>query len=192
MSNLSSQSMLIVIDLQKAIDDPTRGLRNNANAEDRVAELLAHWRKNAMPILHVKHMSTDPNSTYRPGSPGNEFKEVARPATGEEVLEKSSNSAFIRTNLDATLRERGISEVVIVGVTTNNSVEATARMARMAGNLRYRTIVVSDGTYTFGQRDHGGRLHTAEVVHDMSLANREGEYASVLTTAAVVRMPFGR
>jgi nicotinamidase-related amidase len=188
MPNLSSQSLLIVIDLQKAIDDPTWGLRNNANAEDHVAELLAHWRKNAMPILHVKHMSTDPNSTYRPGSPGNEFKEVARPATGEEVLEKSSNSAFIRTNLDATLRERGISEVVIVGVTTNNSVEATARMA---GNLRYRTIVVSDATYTFGQRDHGGRLHAAEVVHDMSLANLDGEYASVLTTAEVVSMQFG-
>ena len=63
---------------------------------------------------------------------------------------------------------------MIIGVTTNNSVEATARAS---GNLGFRTIVVSDATFTFGRKDFAGRMHTAEEVHAMSLANLDGEYA---------------
>jgi nicotinamidase-related amidase len=128
-------------------------------------------------------MSTEPNSTYRPGQPGNEFKSVARPLAGEEILEKDTNSAFIRTDLEARLQQRGIHEIVIVGVITNNSVEATARMA---GNLGFQTVVVADATFTFGRKDFTGIWRTAEEVHAMSLANLDGEYATVLTAAQII------
>ena len=83
------------------------------------------------------------------------------------------------------LQDRGISEIVITGVITNNSVEATARMA---GNLGYQTIVVSDATFTFNQVDFGGQKHEAEVVHNMSLANLNGEYATVLSTEEILSL----
>lgn len=179
----SSTPLLMIIDLQKAIDDPSWGVRNNPNAEVQVGRLLSSWRTLNLPILHVKHMSTDPNSKYRPGTSGNEFKDIAIPLESEPVLEKDTNNAFVRTNLHAILQDKGISEIVIVGVITNNSVEATARMA---GNLGYRTIVVSDATFTFNRIDYGGLEHAAEVVHNMSLANLEGEYASILCTEEVM------
>ena len=101
------------------------------------------------------------------------------PRAGERIIEKQTNSAFIGTSLEAELRARKIADVVITGVITNNSVEATARMA---GNLGFSTIVVADATATFGRRDFAGTWRTADEVHAMSLANLDGEYAKVITT----------
>ncbi len=179
----SSTPLLMIIDLQKAIDDPSWGTRNNPDAEVQVGRLLSLWRELSLPILHVKHMSTDLSSKYLPGTPGNAFKDIAMPLELEQVLEKDTNSAFIRTNLHSMLQDRGISEIVIVGVITNNSVEATARMA---GNLGYQTVVISDATFTFNRTDFSGREHEAEVVHNISLANLNGEYATVPSTEAVL------
>lgn len=173
----------MLIDLQNAIDDPSWGSRNNPHAEAQISALLTAWRDRRLPLLHIRHMSTDPDSKYRPGTPGNEFKTFAAPLAAEEVLEKDTNSAFVGTNLHAMLQDRGITDIVIVGVITNNSVEATARMA---GNLGYRAVVVSDATYTFNKVDFGGREHSAETVHNMSLANLDREYATILSTEAVL------
>jgi nicotinamidase-related amidase len=75
--------------------------------------------------------------------------------------------------------------LVIVGVSTNNSVEATARTA---GNLGFKTYVVSDATFALAKTDFDGRARTAEEVHAMALANLQGEYASMITTSAALRL----
>jgi nicotinamidase-related amidase len=72
---------------------------------------------------------------------------------------------------------------VIVGVSTNNSVEASARTS---GNLGFSTLVVSDATFAFEKRDLTGMLRSAEDVHQMSLANLHGEYAEVRCTDEVL------
>ena len=70
---------LIVIDVQKAIDHPSWGQRNNPDAERNIAALLAAWRANSRPIYHIRHDSSEPDSTYRPGQPGHDFKPEAAP-----------------------------------------------------------------------------------------------------------------
>ena len=69
------------------------------------------------------------------------------------------------------------------GVSTNNSVEATVRMA---GNLGFKTFLVADACFTFARRDFHGSLRTADEVHSMSLANLDGEYCTVLDTVAIL------
>jgi nicotinamidase-related amidase len=177
---------LLVIDVQKAIDadyHASEGPRNNPDAERNIARLLATWRRSRRPIIHIRHDSTFPTSAYRPGQEGNEFKAEVMPAAGETVIAKRTNSAFIGTDLEQRLRKSGIQMLVIVGVSTNNSVEATVRMA---GNLGFDTYLVSDACFTFARRDFQGRLRTAEEVHAMSLANLQGEYCTVLDTAAAL------
>jgi len=71
----------------------------------------------------------------------------------------------------------------VTGVSTNNSVEATVRMA---GNLGFETYLVADACFTFARRDFQGRLRTADEVHAMSLANLDDEYCTVIDTAAVI------
>jgi nicotinamidase-related amidase len=73
---------------------------------------------------------------------------------------------------------------VIVGVSTNNSVEATARSA---GNLGFSTQAIADACFTFPKTDYNGVLRSAEEVHAMSLANLEGEYAEILSTAELLQ-----
>ncbi|QCG96855.1 cysteine hydrolase [Azospirillum sp. TSA2s] len=180
---LPTNTALLLVDLQKAIDDPRwshLGPRNNPQAEANVAALLAAWRRDGRPIVHIRHDSTEPDSTYRPGSPGHAFKEEAMPLPGETVIGKRVNSAFIGTGLDDWLRARGIGTLVVAGVITNNSVEATVRMA---GNLGYDVRLVADACFTFAREDRSGRLRTADEVHDLSLANMDGEYATVVETA---------
>jgi nicotinamidase-related amidase len=169
---------LILIDLQNAIDHPSWGERNNPGAEKNVAALLTAWRATGRPIYHIRHDSTEPTSHYRPGQSGNEFKPEAQPLAGEIVIPKRTNSAFIGTDLEARLRHGGQTTLVIAGVITNNSVEATVRMA---GNLGYDTFLVEDATFTFGKKHW-----PAAEVHAMSLANLDGEYCTVVRTEEVL------
>lgn len=179
-----SAPALVIVDVQKAIDDPSWGNdRNNPDAETNMARLLALWRARGWPLFHVRHVSTEPKSTYRPGQPSAEFKKEVEPRDGERIIDKRTNSAFIGTTLERELRDRGITGVVIAGVITNNSVEATARMS---GNLGFTTFVVSDATATFGRRDFDGIWRTAAEVHAMSLANLSGEYATIVTAENLI------
>ncbi|MDR3698350.1 MAG: cysteine hydrolase family protein [Candidatus Sulfopaludibacter sp.] len=180
---LPENAVLLLIDLQKAIDHPDWGERNNPQAENNVAALLAAWRAGGRPVYHVRHDSVERASHYRPGQPGHDFKPEALPVDGEPVIGKRTNSAFIGTDLEARLRAAGHTTVVVAGVITNNSVEATVRMA---GNLGFRTLLVDDATFTFGQRDWDGVWRTAGEVHAMSLANLHGEYCEVVRTLAVL------
>jgi nicotinamidase-related amidase len=174
---------LLIIDLQKAIDHPSWGERNNPEAEKNIAALLQAWRSASRPIYHIRHDSTDPASHYRPGQPGNDFKPEAQPLPGETVIPKQTNSAFIGTDLESRLRRSGHENLVITGVITNNSVEATVRMA---GNLGFGVSLVEDATFTFGRKDWAGVPRTAEEVHNMSLANLNREYCTVVRTRDVL------
>jgi nicotinamidase-related amidase len=183
-SPLPQDAALIVIDLQRAIDHPSGGQRNNLDAEKNVAALLHAWRSSQRPVYHVRHDSTEPASHYRPGQPGNEFKPEAQPLPGETVIAKRSNSAFIGTDLEARLRAARQTVLVITGVITNNCVEATVRMA---GNLGFETFLVEDGCFTFARKDWTGKPRSAAEVHAMSLANLDGEYCVVTRTKDVLR-----
>jgi nicotinamidase-related amidase len=179
---LGSRPVLLLIDLQKAVDHPSWGPRNNPGAETIVAGLLKEWRARGLPVFHVRHDSTEPDSTYRPGQDGHAFKAEATPLPGEAVVAKRTNGAFIGTDLESRLRGAGCDTLVVVGVSTSNSVEATVRMA---GNLGFETYLVADGCFTFARKDWGGRPRTAVEVHDMSLANLDGEYCRVVSAAWV-------
>jgi nicotinamidase-related amidase len=176
---LPTTAALLVIDLQKAIDAPYWGPRNNPDCERNVAALVERWRATRRPIYHIKHDSTEPQSAYRPGQPGNDFKDDVKPRPGEAVITKRVNSAFVGTGLGTLLKVAGHGPLVITGVLTNNSVEATVRMG---GNLGFEIYMVSDGCFAVDKKTLDGRVFSAENVHALSLANMSGEYASVVDT----------
>lgn len=99
------------------------------------------------------------------------------------MIAKRVNSAFIGTDLEARLRAAGHTTLIVTGVITNNSVEATVRMA---GNLGFATCLVEDACFTFARKDWNGQRRTASEVHAMSLANLDGEYCTVTHTADVL------
>lgn len=180
---LPDNAALVLIDLQKAIDDPRWGSLSNPQVASAAARLLAGWRASGRPVIHVQHLSREPDSPYRPGQPGCDFKPEVAPAPGEILVQKEVNSAFIGTGLEALLRTQGIDTLVFAGVLTQNSLEATVRMA---GNLGFVTYVVAEATSASDKVDLDGRHWSAAEVQALSLANLSGEYATVTDTAALL------
>tara|TARA_R110002012_G_scaffold9197_11_gene42252 strand:- start:1369 stop:1926 length:558 start_codon:yes stop_codon:yes gene_type:complete len=173
---------LIIIDMQRGMSGPAPGERNNPHAEENISRLLNVWREACLPVVHVRHISRTPGSPFWPSQPGAEFQPALSPLTTEHVVEKNVPDAFIHSGLERWLRVRDIDQLVMVGVSTNNSVEATARTA---GNLGFDVQVVADATFTFSKRDYAGTNRSADDVHAMSLANLEGEYAAIIKTDEV-------
>ena len=180
---LPANAALLVVDVQIAINRPEKGRRNNPQADENVARLLAAWREMGRPIFHVKDNSTSPTSAFHPSNPGNAIQPYARPLPGEPLIEKETHSAFIGTDLEERLRSTGIETVVIAGFVTNHCVEATARVA---GDLGFTTFVVSDATGTHDLTGPDGRIIDADTVHAVSLANLHGEFATVVDTDEVL------
>jgi nicotinamidase-related amidase len=178
------KTALLVIDVQKGLDDPSWGKRNNPEAEANIALLLSRWRKHQLPIIHIRHCSVEPNSPLRPERPGNAFKEQAQPLPGEKQFSKSANSAFIGTELEQYLKEHAISSLVIVGLTTDHCVSASTRTA---ADLGFDVTLIADATATFDRQGHDGALYTAEAIHKINLASLNGEFCSVRSTEEVVK-----
>lgn len=174
---------LVIIDMQKGMGGQSAGTRNNPNAERNIAALLKAWRNAGATVVHVRHISRTVGSPFWPGQPGVEFQDLLAPLPSEHVVEKNVPDALVNSGLERWLHVRGITKLVIVGVSTNNSVEATARTA---GNLGFETQVVGDATFAFDKVDYYGTKRSAEEVHAMALANLDGEYAIVTSTECLL------
>lgn len=184
MNTFPHDAVLLVVDVQKGMDVYAKQYnRNNPALETNIARLQHAWRKTGRPIIHVQHLSTEPQSPLRPGQPGVEIKDEVRPIAGEPVVQKSVSSAFIGTTLEKDLRRRGHTTLVVVGMQTNMCVSTTARMA---GNLGFKTYVVSDATATFDNTGPDGTRYGSELIHNIALADLNGEFSTVVDTKTVL------
>jgi len=173
---------LILIDIQNAFQDETYwgGNRNNKNAELVCGSILNKWRENNLPLIHIRHSSTNPDSKLHKTNLGFQFHDEVKPLVDEIIITKNVNSAFIGTPLKQILDSKQISSVVIIGITTNHCVSTTARMA---GNYGYETFVISDATATFDRKSLDGEIFPADLIHNTSLANLSEEFATILTSS---------
>jgi nicotinamidase-related amidase len=183
MKQLPPNAALIVIDVQQAFNDPSWGERNNPQAEDNIASLLAAWRETRRPLFHIQHRSQRADSLFHPDAPGFPVKPQAQPLPGELVLYKNVNSSFIGTDLEQRLRDARLDTLVICGLTTDHCVSTTTRMA---GNFGFDAFIVSDATATFERTGPDGRRYTAPQMHDTALASLNGEFARVVSTNGVL------
>ncbi|MDB6145278.1 MAG: isochorismatase [Pseudomonas sp.] len=181
--NIQHNAALVLIDMQNGINHPKLGRRNNPQAETWMLGLLTAWRASQRPVIHVRHFSRSPDSVFWPEQSGVDYQPAFLPMEGERQLKKQVPDAFCASELEAWLRDSSITQVVIVGVITNNSVESTARSG---GNLGFEVLVPHDACFTFDQADFFGHPHTAQEVHAMSLGNLHGEYATVVATADIL------
>ena len=176
---------LILIDIQKGFEDIEYwgGHRNNPEAETNARKLLNFWRQNNLPIFHIQHCSTNPNSKLAEGNIGNDFQDIIKPNDGEQIIKKNVNSAFIGTDLKQQLDNSNIKKLIIVGLTTDSCISTTARMA---GNYGYDTFVVSDATATFDKEGADGQKYSAEIIHETALASLHKEFATIIKTKELI------
>jgi nicotinamidase-related amidase len=85
------------------------------------------------------------------GEPGHDIVPELAPIAGEPVIDKPGKGAFYATELEPILQHRGISSLIVCGVTTEVCVHTTVREANDRG---YRCIVPSDGTASYFPEFH--------------------------------------
>ncbi|MEM7171535.1 MAG: cysteine hydrolase family protein [Pseudomonadota bacterium] len=178
-----SNTALLLIDVQKGVNDtayyggPT-GRRNNPEAEDRIASLLAEWRETGRRVAFTRHDSREDGSPLKLSLESGQQLPGLEPAPGDIVVDKDVNSGFIGTSLELDLRRAGIQRLVVAGFFTNVCVETTVRMA---GNMGFDTYLVHDACATMNRVGLDGTDYDAQLVHDMSVAGLNGEFCTAIS-----------
>jgi biuret amidohydrolase len=95
------------------------------------------------------------------GEPGHDIIPELYPLPGEPVVDKPGKGAFFATDLDAMLKNRGIAQLIVCGVTTEVCVNTTVREANDRG---YDCVVVADcvGSYFPEFQEMGLRMIKAQ------------------------------
>ncbi len=176
---------LIIIDIQNDyFEGGANPLVGSLEASLRVKALLQDFRARSQPVVHVRHLSTRPGSTFFiPGSHGAEIHENVAPVAGEKVIEKHFPNSFRDTNLLEYLRAEGVSGLVICGMMTHMCVDATVRAANDFG---FSCMLVGDACAT-KDLEIGGKTVAAADVQTAFLAALNYFYATVSDAAEYLK-----
>ena len=134
---------LLIVDIQNDyFPGGAHPLHEPEAAAAAARSVLDRFRAGAEPVIHVRHVWDEPDAPFmRPGTAGVEIHESVAPAAGEPVIEKDAPNAFLRTELERELRERGVEELVVCGMMTSMCVDATVRAA---ADLGFTVTLVHD------------------------------------------------
>ncbi len=170
---------LLLIDLQ---NDYFPGGKNqlvgSAAAAQQARRLLDFFRQNALPVVHVQHLSTRPGASFFiPGTTGAEIYPLVQPQPGEIIIQKNHPNSFRQTTLLECLQDRRIARLVVSGMMTHMCLDAGVRAAVDHG---FECWVAADACAT-KDLSFGGTLIPAAQVHAAFLAALSAAYAKVLS-----------
>ncbi len=143
---------LLVIDMQNTLV----AMAHRASATvAAIAGLQARARAAGAPVVFAQQEDEE----LEPGTDGWRIVSGLAPAAGDTVVPKAAPDSFLGTELDAVLRARGVTEVVVTGFATEICVESTARRALSLG---YDVVLVADGHTTSVRPAAPGRYAAPE------------------------------
>ncbi len=176
------KAALLVIDMQRHFCDPDSSffVPHSDKLAEKLKPLVDCFTQCQRPIIFTRHIDSDHKDNLmlrwwreriREENPMSEIVDVLEPSKGITVI-KHQYDGFLNTDLEKTLRDKGVSQVIVCGVLTNLCCETTARSAFMRG---FEVYFAKDGTATF---------HKA--MHEASLLNLSYGFAVLTTIQDVV------
>jgi len=151
LTTLDSRPALVVIDLQKGIiSGPVEA------AVPSAAALATAFRQHDLPVILVNVTGRAPGRTDADGRGGHggirggiralpegwaDIIDELERQPADYLITKRRRSAFHDTGLDTLLRDLGVTQVVLAGVSTSSGVESSARSAHDHG---YHVVLAAD------------------------------------------------
>jgi biuret amidohydrolase len=151
--------------------------RNEDVVIPAIRELLAYFRSHSLPVIYLTLGSDYEDYRDMParsrqwmrdveqrsgvanifwsGNPAFAIRKEIEPLPDETVIRKRTMGAFNSSNLDQYLRDSGVQNLVITGISTNACVETTARDAADRG---WGCVMVAEGMADYDAEAHEAAL----------------------------------
>jgi nicotinamidase-related amidase len=188
---------LLVIDVQESFrQGPLWPTISNPGIAGDAARLVDAARANGDLVVWILHSEPGSGGPFDPANGHVRYLAPLAPEPGEPELTKTSHNAFTTTNLQQVLTQRGIGELVVCGIRTEQCCETTARVA---SDLGYQVTFVTEATATnpIAHRDAPAdqsveklladpRTLPASAVIERTEYALAGRFATIATIAEVV------
>lgn len=156
-------------------------LEKSQEASAKAREVLNTFREKKNSVIHVQHISTQPDAAFLlPCTKGADFYQAVQPMKGETIIKKHYPNSFKDTQLLNHLIKQKINHLLICGMITHSTVDATVRAAH---DLGFTCTVLEDACaaqqLTFNQH-----VISTEDAHHAFMAGLQTAYAAVLNTSS--------
>jgi aryl-alcohol dehydrogenase-like predicted oxidoreductase/nicotinamidase-related amidase len=181
-TTIDANAAIIVIDMQKGIAGYPM-LHPLSAVVAQINSLAEAFRRLDLPVVLVVAAGSSPGRTEHsargsaPIAPdATELLPELSQGPDDHRIAKHARGAFSGTGLEQYLKDKGITQVVVVGIATSNGVESTARQAFEAGfNVTLAIDAMSDGT---------------QEAHDHSITRIFPRLGETGTTEDIVKRPI--
>ncbi|MFF7754614.1 hydrolase [Streptomyces sp. NPDC007971] len=167
LTTLDARTALVAIDLQAGITGMPTQPYPAADVVSRTAELADAFRSRGLPVVLVRVSFAPDWADAVSGRTEQQARGLAFPEGWDVIVDELSGhpgdirvtkhnwSAFHGTDLDVQLRRRGITQIVLTGISTSIGVESTARDAYAHG---YHVTLATDAMADSDPEAHAGSV----------------------------------
>lgn len=164
-------------------------LERSLEAAAKIETALHSFREKKKPVIHVQHISTHPDASYfLPCTKGAEFHSTVHPLKSEAIIKKHYPNSFKDTNLLNHLIKNQINHLVICGMMTHLSIDATVRAAY---DLGFTCTVLADACAA-RQLEFNHAAISEQNVSNAFLAAFQPSYANVFNTSDYLQKTSAR
>jgi len=187
--SIMSNTALLLIDLQndyyQSYDGAKWPLSETEKVSNNAATLLARFRDNNMPVVHVRHEFPSSEAPFfLPNSDGAKIHSSVAPIENEPVVLKHQINSFRDTDLQKTLESLNVEKLIIVGAMSHMCIDAVARAAVDFG---YECHVAHDACTTL-ELEFNGVTVPAKHVHHAFMAALSFGYCNVDSTDKLLNL----
>ena len=183
---MPDHSAVLVIDVQRGLFCTEPAPFEADAVVARINEVTAKARRAGAPVIFIQHDGEPGGEDVVPFTEGWKLHPKLEVCPGDPVIRKTMGDAFYGSTLEAELRSRGITTVLLTGYATDFCVDATLRSA---ASKDFGVIVVSDAHTT-----SDNPILKAEVVrqhHNWAWANAITKKGVTVLQASEVRFGSG-